>query len=112
MARTLVMERDLEIAATATPLLILATPGCLAEPEAFVLLGIRWGSLRAKIIAWTFVPAALILAAVAWVAYVSYQRVTEDLVIERNQQLVRIRRGLGQPAAQRVRLRGRFDRAA
>ena len=54
-----------------------------------MLLGIRWGSLRAKIIAWSFVPAALILAAVAWVTFVSYQRVTEDLVIERNQQLVR-----------------------
>ena len=54
-----------------------------------MLLGIRWGSLRAKIIAWSFVPAALILAAVAWVTFVSYQQVTEDLVIERNQQLVR-----------------------
>jgi nitrate/nitrite-specific signal transduction histidine kinase len=54
-----------------------------------MLLGIRWGSLRAKIIAWVFVPTALILAAVAWVAYISYQQVTEDLVIERNQQLIR-----------------------
>jgi nitrate/nitrite-specific signal transduction histidine kinase len=54
-----------------------------------MLLGIRWGSLRAKIIAWSFVPAALILAAVAWLTFVSYQQVTEDLVIERNQQLVR-----------------------
>ena len=54
-----------------------------------MLLGIRWGSLRTKIIAWSFVPTALILAAVAWVTFVSYQQVTEDLVIERNQQLVR-----------------------
>ena len=54
-----------------------------------MLLGIRWGSLRAKIIAWSFVPAAIILTAVAGVAFASYRRVTKDLVIERNQQLIR-----------------------
>jgi nitrate/nitrite-specific signal transduction histidine kinase len=54
-----------------------------------MLLGIRWWSLRAKIIAWSFIPAAFILAAVAWVAFASYQQVTEDLVIERNQELIR-----------------------
>ena len=51
---------------------------------------IRWGSLRAKIIAWSFVPTAIILLAVALVAYYAYQRVTADLVIEKNQELARL----------------------
>jgi len=54
-----------------------------------VLLGIRWGSLRTKIIAWSFVPTAVILIAVALVAFYAYQRVTQDLVIERNRELSR-----------------------
>ena len=58
-----------------------------------MLLGIRWGSLRAKIIAWAFVPTAIILAAVAWVTFTAYQRVTEDLVIERDQKLTRLSTG-------------------
>ena len=55
-----------------------------------MLLGIRWGSLRNKIIAWVFVPMAIILIAVAWVNLHSYKRVTEDLVIERDQELTRL----------------------
>jgi nitrate/nitrite-specific signal transduction histidine kinase len=47
-------------------------------------------SLRAKIIAWSFVPTAFILFAVALVNFYAYQRVTQDLVIERDQQLVRL----------------------
>lgn len=54
------------------------------------MLGIRWGSLRTKIIAWSFVPTAIILGAVAWVTLTAYQQVTEDLVVERNQELTRI----------------------
>lgn len=50
----------------------------------------RWRSLRTKIIAWSFVPTALILIIVALVTFTAYQRVTEDLVIERNQQLTRL----------------------
>ena len=42
------------------------------------------GSLRTKIIVWFFVPTAIILAAVALVNFYSYQKVTEDLVFERN----------------------------
>jgi nitrate/nitrite-specific signal transduction histidine kinase len=53
-------------------------------------LGIRWGSLRTKIIAWSFVPTAIILVAVALVTYTAYQQVTEDLVLERNQELTRL----------------------
>ena len=43
-----------------------------------MLLGIRWGSLRTKIIAWSFIPTAIILLAVAWVTFTAYQQVTED----------------------------------
>jgi hypothetical protein len=55
-----------------------------------MLLGIRWGSLRAKIIAWSFIPTAIILGIVALVMYIAYQQVTEELVIERNRDLVRL----------------------
>jgi GAF domain-containing protein/HAMP domain-containing protein len=55
-----------------------------------MLLGIRWGSLRTKIIAWSFVPTAIILVAVAVVIFYAYQDVTEDLVIGRNRELVRL----------------------
>jgi nitrate/nitrite-specific signal transduction histidine kinase len=55
-----------------------------------MLLGIRWGSLRTKIIAWVFVPTAIILGAVALVMYIAYQQVTEELVIERDRELIRL----------------------
>jgi len=55
-----------------------------------MLLGIRWGSLRAKIIAWSFVPTAIILVAVAVVILFAYQAVTQDLAIERNRELTRL----------------------
>jgi nitrate/nitrite-specific signal transduction histidine kinase len=54
------------------------------------LLGIRWGGLRFKIIAWSFVPTAIILGTVALVTFFAYRQVTEDLVIERNQELTRL----------------------
>jgi hypothetical protein len=54
---------------------------------------IRWNSLRTKIIAWSFVPTAVILLAVAVVTFVAYRQVTEDLVIERNQELNRLSAG-------------------
>lgn len=41
-----------------------------------MLLGIRWGSLRAKIIAWSFVPTAIILVVVALAALTAYPPVT------------------------------------
>ena len=58
-----------------------------------MLSGIRWGSLRTKIIAWSFVPTAIILAAVAWVTFSAYRQVTEDLVIERDQELTHLSTG-------------------
>ena len=47
-------------------------------------------SLRTKIIAWFFVPTAIILIAVALVNFYSYQDVTEELVIERDQSVTRL----------------------
>lgn len=46
--------------------------------------------LRAKIIAWAFVPTAIILLAVALVTYQAYRQVTEELVIGRDQELIRL----------------------
>ncbi|MBX2999584.1 MAG: GAF domain-containing protein [Caldilineaceae bacterium] len=46
--------------------------------------------LRAKIIAWAFVPTAIILLAVAMVTYMAYRQVTEELVIGRDRELIRL----------------------
>ena len=46
--------------------------------------------LRAKIIAWSFVPTLIILAAVAIVTYLAYQNVTDDLVLAKNQEVTRL----------------------
>jgi nitrate/nitrite-specific signal transduction histidine kinase len=51
------------------------------------------GSLRTKIIAWAFVPTAIILLAVALVNFYAYQQVTEELVIERDKDLTRLTAG-------------------
>jgi two-component system nitrate/nitrite sensor histidine kinase NarX len=42
------------------------------------------GGLRAKIVAWFLIPAALISIGVALLTFYAYRRVTEDLVLERN----------------------------
>jgi len=47
----------------------------------------RRGILRRRIIAWAVVPTAIILIAVAVFTLYTYQQVTEDLVIERNQEM-------------------------
>ncbi len=47
-------------------------------------------SLRVKILLWLFVPTAIILAAVAVQNFYAYQDVTEDLVIDKNADLVRL----------------------
>ena len=54
------------------------------------LLVFSKGSLRTKIIAWSFVPTAIILIAVALVTYYAYQQVTEELVIKRDQELTHL----------------------
>ena len=47
-------------------------------------------SLRGKIIAWSFVPTAIVFLAVAVVTVYAYQRVTESLVIERDRELTHL----------------------
>jgi nitrate/nitrite-specific signal transduction histidine kinase len=47
--------------------------------------GLRW-----KIVAWSFIPTTVFLVAVAVVAYIAYQLVTESMLVERNQDLVRL----------------------
>lgn len=49
--------------------------------------------LRTRILMWSFVPTTIILLAVAATIYFAYQRVTQDLVVGRNQQLVRLSAG-------------------
>jgi signal transduction histidine kinase len=51
---------------------------------------IQWGSIRNKIIVWAFVPAAIILLAVAVVSLYAYQSATAALVIERDRDLTRL----------------------
>jgi nitrate/nitrite-specific signal transduction histidine kinase len=41
-----------------------------------------WNSLRTKIIAWSFVPTTIILSAVAWFTFYSYQIVVGDLAVK------------------------------
>jgi nitrate/nitrite-specific signal transduction histidine kinase len=46
--------------------------------------------LRTKIIAWSFVPTLIILAAVALVTYLAYQSVTDDLVLAKDREVTRL----------------------
>jgi nitrate/nitrite-specific signal transduction histidine kinase len=43
-----------------------------------------WRSLRVKIIAWSFIPTVIILSAVAWFTFYSYQKVVGDLAIKQD----------------------------
>jgi nitrate/nitrite-specific signal transduction histidine kinase len=47
-----------------------------------------WNSLRTKIIAWSFVPTVIILSAVAWFTFYSYQKVLGDLAIKQDWAIV------------------------
>jgi len=51
-------------------------------------------SLRQKIITWFLVPTAIILVMVAVVTFYAYQRVTENLVIDRDRELTHLSAGL------------------
>jgi hypothetical protein len=51
---------------------------------------IRWWGLRTKIIAWSFVPAAIILSSVAWFNYIAFQQVTENLATKSNRELIEL----------------------
>ncbi len=52
-----------------------------------------WRSLQVKIIAWSFVPTVIILSAVAWFTFYSYQRVIGDLAIKQDQGIVQEKAG-------------------
>lgn len=50
----------------------------------------RWGGLRNKIIAWSFVPTAIILTIVALVGFYAYQQVAQDLTIQGSREVARL----------------------
>ncbi len=52
-----------------------------------------WKSLRWRIIAWSFIPTAIILALVALVGFYAYQQVAEMLTINSSRELVRLSAG-------------------
>ncbi|MGE5139671.1 MAG: hypothetical protein ACM3JD_09430, partial [Rudaea sp.] len=56
-------------------------------------LSIKLRGLRTKIIAWSFVPTVIILAAVALVSIYAFQQVTEDLTIQGSRQVARLSTG-------------------
>ncbi len=49
--------------------------------------------LSNKIVAWSFIPTVIILFLVALMVYVAYQRVTEELVLKRDEELTRLSAG-------------------
>jgi PAS domain S-box-containing protein len=53
----------------------------------------RSGGLRTKIIAWSFVPTAIILTLVALVGFYAYQNVTQDLTIQSSREVARLAAG-------------------
>ena len=54
-----------------------------------------WNSLRTKIIAWSFVPTVIILSAVAWFTFYSYQKVIGDLAIKQDLEILNTNSGSG-----------------
>jgi nitrate/nitrite-specific signal transduction histidine kinase len=52
-----------------------------------------WNSLQVKIIAWSFVPTVIILSAVAWFTFFSYQKALGDLAIKQAQDIVGTKAG-------------------
>jgi nitrate/nitrite-specific signal transduction histidine kinase len=58
-----------------------------------VPLRIERRGLRTKVIVWAFVPMAIVLNAVTLLAFYTYRKVTEELVVERNQELTRLLAG-------------------
>ncbi len=47
-----------------------------------------WNSLRIKIITWSLIPTVIILSAVAWFTFYSYQKVIGDQAIRQDQEIV------------------------
>ena len=54
---------------------------------------LKWGGLRTKIIAWSFVPTAIILTIVALVGFYAFQQVTQDLTIQSSREVARLSAG-------------------
>jgi len=54
---------------------------------------IHGSRLRNRILLWSFVPSTIILFAVAVTIFFAYQRITENLVVGRNQQLTQLSAG-------------------
>lgn len=52
-----------------------------------------WSSLQVKIVAWSFVPAVIILSGVAWFTFYSYQKVLEDQAIKQDRVIVESKAG-------------------
>ncbi len=50
-----------------------------------------WSSLRVKIIAWSFIPTLIILSAVAWLIFFSYQNVIGDQAIKQDQGIAQLK---------------------
>jgi len=48
------------------------------------------GSLRRRIVAWSFIPTAIILGLVALMTFYAYQQATEDMVAARDRELTRL----------------------
>ncbi len=57
-----------------------------------------WNSLRTKIIAWSFVPTVIILSAVAWFTFFSYQKVLGDLALKQDWAIAQSKAGEAQTA--------------
>jgi len=53
----------------------------------------KWEGLRTKIIAWSFVPTAIILTIVALVGFYAFQQVTQDLTIQSSREVARLSAG-------------------
>jgi hypothetical protein len=51
-------------------------------------LGRRWKRLRTRLVAWTALPAVLLLAVVAVLTFLAYQRVVEQDIVERERERV------------------------
>jgi nitrate/nitrite-specific signal transduction histidine kinase len=63
------------------------------EAISFIILGVSmqqkwWRSLRVKIVAWSFIPTVIILSAVAWFTYYSYQQVLVDQAMKQDWAMV------------------------
>ena len=55
-----------------------------------MLGALRPSGLSRRIVAWSFVPTAIILLAAALIIFLAYERVTQQLLVERGAELARL----------------------